>query len=51
MVMLIHPDTGDVQVIVRSDENKMETFRYLVLNGYNPVGPNGQALAARLREV
>lgn len=49
MIMLIHPETGDVQVIRRSDTNKMATFRDLVLDGYNPVGPRGQDLASRIR--
>lgn len=51
MVMLIHPDTGDVQTITKSTDDPRGTFDYLVRAGYNPVGPKAQALAARIRTV
>lgn len=50
MILLIHPDTGTVYAIRRGDPSPREMFAYLVLQGYRPVGPRCQALAAQIRQ-
>ena len=46
ILLLIHPSTGDVQSI-RKGEGAVA--RALILDGYEPVGPRGQAAAAKIR--
>ena len=47
MLLLIHPVTGDV---FAADKGDGDIARYLILDGYNPVGPKGQAAAKKIRE-
>lgn len=49
MLMLIHPDTGDVQTITKETENANDVFVSLLCDGYNPVGPRAKQLALRYR--
>lgn len=46
MLLLIHPKTGTA-VMCRPGEGKLA--RDLILDGFEPVGPRGQAAAARIR--
>lgn len=45
MILLIHSVTGAVASIGRGET---VLFRALVLDGYRPVGPKAQALAAKI---
>lgn len=49
MILLIHPQTGDIQIITRQTPDPRGTFRYLVLDGYKPVGPRCQKIAETAR--
>lgn len=46
VLAMIHPATGDL-MICRPGEGRLA--RALILEGYNPIGPRGQAAAARIR--
>ena len=48
LLVLIHPTTGDVFAAHPGDGNLAYA---LILEGYEPIGPQGQAAAARVREV
>jgi len=43
MMLLINPRNGDAVNATTAAE-----FRALVLDGFKPIGPNGQAAAARI---
>ena len=45
MILLIHSITGAVASIGRGEA---VLFKALVLDGYRPVGPRGQVLAAKI---
>lgn len=45
MIMLVHPTTG----VVQTAPNYGFGFRDLVLDGFEPVGPNAKAAAQQVR--
>ena len=47
VLVLIHPETADVFVARKGDGL---VARALILDGYNPIGPRGQAAAALIRQ-
>lgn len=47
LLVLIHPRTGDMFVARPGDGH---IARSLILEGYNPIGPRGQAAAKVIRE-
>jgi len=51
VILLIHPTTGGVESITDKTTRAREKFDCLVLEGYEPVGPKAQALAAKVREA
>ena len=46
-LLLIHPATGDTFM---AREGEGPTVRALILDGYQPIGPKGQAAAAVIRD-
>jgi hypothetical protein len=49
MIMLIHPETGDVQLITQDDAEPRRTFEWLVKDGYRPIGPRARAAAEAIK--
>lgn len=47
VLLLIHPTTGTA-ITIRKGEGRLA--RALILDGFNPVGPRGQAAAKIIRE-
>ena len=48
LLVLIHPTTGDTFIARRGEGN---LAYQAILDGYEPIGPQGQALAAKMREI
>lgn len=46
VLVMIHPKTGDMFV---AGPGEGALARALILEGYNPIGPRGQAAAAKIR--
>jgi hypothetical protein len=46
-LLLIHPKTADVFMARKGDGR---IVRHLILDGYEPIGPKGQAAAKLIRE-
>lgn len=47
MLLLIHPKTGDVATFRKGEGHLAQAY---ILEGYEPVGPRGQAAAKIIRD-